>query len=115
LEWGNNEKQTFSKFGDSWILFIEKSVLYECFKYGSGSQPGVHVPLEVYEKVTGGTQNWKKCSKEALLGRIFDLGVRKGHIILIWGYAEGYNFDLGVRGYQKVENPCYKGNHKSIL
>ncbi len=33
-------------------------------------------------------------------------GVRKGHIILIWGYAEGYNFDLGVRGYQKVENHC---------
>jgi hypothetical protein len=23
----------------------------------------------------------------------------------IWGYAEGYNFDLGVREYQKVENP----------
>jgi hypothetical protein len=39
------------------------------------------------------------------LGRIFDLGVCEGHIILIWGYAEGYNFDLGVRGYQKVENP----------
>jgi hypothetical protein len=31
------------------------------------------------------------------LGRIFDLGVREGHIILIWGYAEGYSFDLGVR------------------
>jgi hypothetical protein len=21
-------------------------------------------------------------------------------------YAEGYNFELGVREYQKVENPC---------
>jgi len=40
------------------------------------------------------------------LGRIFDLGVRKGHSILILGYAEGYNFDLGVRKYQKVENRC---------
>ncbi len=39
------------------------------------------------------------------MGRIFDLGVREGHTILIWGYAEGFNFDLGVRGYQKVENP----------
>jgi hypothetical protein len=39
------------------------------------------------------------------MGRIFDLGVRKGHTILNWGYAEGYNFDLGVRGYQKVEKP----------
>ena len=34
----------------------------------------------------------KTRSKEALLGRIFDLGVREGHAILIWGYAEGYNF-----------------------
>jgi hypothetical protein len=36
------------------------------------------------------------------------LGVRKGGTSLMWGYAEGYNFDLGVREYQKVENPCYK-------
>jgi hypothetical protein len=49
---------------------------------GGGSQPGVH------EKGTGGTRNFKKCSKEALLGRISDLGLREGHIILIWGYAE---------------------------
>ena len=42
------------------------------------------------------------------MGRIFDLGVRKGGAILIWGYAEGYSPDLGVREYQKVENPCYK-------
>jgi hypothetical protein len=53
-------------------------------------------------------QNLKKCSKEAFLGRIFDLGVCEGHIILIWGYAEGYSFDLGVRRYQKVENPWSK-------
>ncbi len=69
--------------------------------YSSGSQPGV------LEKVTGGTRNIKKCSKEAFMGRIFYLGVREGHIILIWGYTEGYNFDLGVRGYQKDENPWY--------
>ncbi len=50
----------------------------------------------------------KKNSKEALLGRIYDLGVCKGHTILIWAYAKGYNFDLGVGGYQKVENPCTK-------
>jgi hypothetical protein len=47
----------------------------------------------------------KKNSKEALLGRIFDLGVREEHTILVWGYAEVYDFDFGVRGYQKVENP----------
>ncbi len=30
----------------------------------------------------------------------------KGDTILIRGYAGGYNFDLGVREHQKVENPC---------
>jgi hypothetical protein len=33
------------------------------------------------------------------------LGVREGYASLIWGYAEGYNFDLGVRKNDKVENP----------
>jgi hypothetical protein len=28
--------------------------------------------------------------------------------IFIWGYAEGVQHDLGVRKYQKVENPCNK-------
>ncbi len=37
---------------------------------------------------------------------IFDQGVRKRGPILIWGYAEVYNFYLGVHKYQKVENPC---------
>ena len=32
-------------------------------------------------------------------------GVHKGDTTLIWGYAESYNSDLGVREYQKVENP----------
>ncbi len=35
-------------------------------------------------------------------------GVHEGDTILIWGYAEGYNTDLGVREYQKVENLCYR-------
>ncbi len=50
---------------------------------------------------------FKNRSKEALLGRIFDLGVRKGHTILIWGYAEGYNFDLGIRraGTKRLRTP----------
>ncbi len=42
------------------------------------------------------------------MGRIFYLGVRKEDTILIWGYAEGYNFDLGVHEYQKVENPWFR-------
>jgi hypothetical protein len=44
------------------------------------------------------------------MGIMFDQGVRKRGPILIWGYAERYNFDLGVRKYQKVENPWYKSN-----
>ncbi len=50
----------------------------------------------------------KKSSKEARLGRFFDLGVREGHITLICGYAEVYNLYLGVCGYQNVESPCCK-------
>ena len=39
------------------------------------------------------------------MGKLFDLGVsERGDTILIRGYAEGYNFDLGVREHQKVEN-----------
>ncbi len=72
--------------------------------YSSGSKPGV---WGVPEKLTGGTQNLENNSKEAYLGRIFHSGVCKRDTILIWGYTEGYNFDLGVREYQKVENPCF--------
>ena len=49
----------------------------------------------------------KKHLKEDYMGIMFDHGVRKRGPILIWGYAERYNFDLGVRKYQKVENPCF--------
>ena len=52
----------------------------------------------------------KPFSNEAYLGRIFYLGVREVDSILIWGYAEGYNFDLGVHKYQKVEDPCLRVN-----
>ncbi len=82
--------------------------------YGSGSQPGVRVPLGVREKLTGGTPNFKNDSKQVYLGRIIDLGVREGDTILIWGYAEGYNPDLGVREYQKVENPWPMGYLTSV-
>jgi hypothetical protein len=33
------------------------------------------------------------------VGGLFDLGVCKGGTILIWGYAEGHNFDSGVHEY----------------
>jgi hypothetical protein len=72
--------------------------------YVSGSQPGVRIPLGICEKLTGVTQN----SKNTHLGRILDLGVRHmpGVTILIWGFPEGYNFDLGVCKYQNFEKPC---------
>ncbi len=46
----------------------------------------------------------KITQKEDYVGGIFYLGVCEMAIILIWWYAEGYNFDLGVCKYQKVEN-----------
>jgi hypothetical protein len=103
-------------------VFLCSQMIILCFiiSWGSGSQPGVHVPLGVREKLTGGTQNKKtlkrisqkvckikkKHPKDTHLGKILDLGVRKGEPTLILGYAECENVDLGVRGYQKVENPC---------
>ncbi len=45
------------------------------------------------------------------MGRLFDLGVRKGGTIFIWASAEGHNFYLGVREYLKDENPS---NHNCI-
>jgi hypothetical protein len=42
------------------------------------------------------------------MGRLYHWGVRKGGTILLWGYAEGHNFDFGVREYLKFENPWKK-------
>ncbi len=42
------------------------------------------------------------------------MGVRIGDTSLIWWYALGYNFDFGVREYQKVENPWYKRLNKNV-
>jgi len=47
----------------------------------------------------------KPHSNEAYLGRIFYLGIHEWDTLLIWGFAEGYNLDLGVPEYQKFENP----------
>jgi hypothetical protein len=48
-------------------MFVKHSTLNS-----SGSQPGVR------EELTGGTPNFKNHSTEVYLGRIFDLGVRRG-------------------------------------
>ncbi len=90
--------------------------------YNSGSQPGVRAKVTggtrkghrgyaqrsqgVRAKVTGGTQKLKKCSIEAILGRIFDLGVREGHIILILGYAEGTILIWGYAGTKRLRTPA---------
>ncbi len=75
--------------------------------YNRGSQLGVRVPLGVREKLTGGTQNFKNQSKQVHLGRIFELGVREGGTILIWGYVKGVQFWFGgiflIRGYPSTK------------
>jgi hypothetical protein len=68
----------------------------------AGSSQGVR------NQFRGDQQNYKKHPKEDYMGIMFDQGVRKRGPILIWGYAERYNFDLGVRKYQKVENPWFR-------
>jgi hypothetical protein len=32
----------------------------------------------------------------------------------IWGTQRGYNFDLGVQEYLKVENPCFRWKNPSV-
>jgi hypothetical protein len=49
---------------------------------------------------------FKKKLKRRLYVYVFDQRVRKRGPIFIWGFAEVYNFYLGVHKYQKVENPC---------
>ncbi len=45
----------------------------------------------------GGTQADQRGNAKKLFGKNFLFwGIPRG-TILIWGYAEGYNFDLGVR------------------
>jgi hypothetical protein len=53
-----------------------------------------------------GMQNLKNLHQmKLILVEFFIWGVHKGDTVLIWGYAEGYNFYLGVGKYQKIENP----------
>jgi hypothetical protein len=77
-----------------WYHWVNAAILslgyaYPC-GYASRSQG-------VRKQIKGGTQKDYK-------GRILYLWVPKGGTILIWGYAKGYNFDLWVLEYQKVEN-----------
>jgi hypothetical protein len=79
----------------------------QAMAYCSGSQPGVCVSIGVREWLTGGMQFQKALERNSQMN--------KGYTILIWGYAEGYNFDLGVREYQKVENLLSSGNGRWLM
>ena len=71
------------------LIFWLDSHLF--ISYTSGSQPGVHIPLGVHEKLKGGTPIFKNHSKQVYLARMCDLG----------GMQRGYNFDFGIhRGVQ---------------
>jgi len=62
-------------------------------------------PQGVREEATG-VQKIKKPTQMMLVWvEFFIWGVHKEDTSLIWGYAEGYYFDLGVHKYHKVENP----------
>ncbi len=51
------------------------------------------------------SQGVRKIIKRVQIKTILLFGGTQRGATLIWGYTEGYNFDLGVRKYQKVENP----------
>ncbi len=87
----------------------------------SGSQPGVRyinsqglrkllaVRLQNTQYMVILVFNLIKIKKLPFLGTINYLGGAiffLNGVILMWGYAKGYSFDLGVGKYQKVENPC---------
>ncbi len=82
--------------------WVRPSVLNLGYAYPQGY---VKRPQVVREQPTGVRKIKKTHTYEAYLGRIFQLGVREGDTNLIWGYAEGNSFDLGVPKYQKFENP----------
>jgi hypothetical protein len=93
--------------------------------YTRDSQPGVRIPLGVRLRFTRGTQavSWKlttekstekspssglSCPKNKTETAVsFAIFLSRGYNLyqsFTWGYAYGYNIDLGVRKYQKVEN-----------
>jgi len=59
-------------------------------------------------------KGYAKTEMKLIWVEYFIWGVRKGDTSLIWRYPEGYNFDLGVREYQKIENPCFTGLKKKL-
>jgi len=60
-------------------------------------------------------QNVKFHSKEAHLGRIFDLGVRKKDTTLVWGYAEEIFLIRGYASTKKLRTPGIDYFHTSKL
>ncbi len=91
------------------LLTLNKCTFCSIFQ-NRGSQPGVHVPLGVREKLTEGTPNFRNHSKQVYLGIIFYLGGMRRGRILIWGYAEGYNPDQGYVSTKRLRTPvleCY--------
>ncbi len=86
-----------------WHLFIAV-FLIPGYTYPFGY---VRRPQGVREELTEGHKIKKTHPNEASLSRFFYLGVHKGDTSLIWWDAEGYNFNLGISKYQKVENSWF--------
>jgi hypothetical protein len=95
---------------NKWLIKLSMIALNQRFSTWGTHTPGVtQAVLRGYATNSEGISKIiKNHLKEDYMGIMFDQGVRKRGPILIWGYTERYNFDLGVRKYQKVENPCIK-------
>ncbi len=69
---------------------------------------GTRTPRGTWEAHRGYAKFWKPL-KTSSFGYNFGLGgYAEGVQFWFGGTHKGYNPDLGVRKYQKVENPCFK-------
>ncbi len=66
---------------------------------------GTHTPKGTWEVQRGYTKFKKPSRKKFIWVEFFILAKLWAETTLLWGWAEGYNFVLGVHSYQKVENP----------
>ena len=124
---GSNKKILLKSIVVHHNIFVSSSFAYKMI-YISDSQPGTRVPLGVCFKFTGGTQadcrkvtTFKSMGKEPILVFL----VPKLSHFFIWGYnlcqffIQGYTewvqHDLGVREYQKVENPWSRTNEADFI
>ncbi len=88
------------------VTLVWHSFIYKLF-IAAVLNLGYAYPWGYVRKSQGVRQTLKMTQNKYIWVDLLIWGARKDDKILIWGYAEHYNPDLGVRAYQKVENPWF--------